>query len=342
MVEVESVLQSPTIWIPPLIALVLTLIAVPLSRRALTKLQVRIPWALSPAFIRSASYLIAIAGLHLVIQTSPLSARTAPWLENSAYILSIFFLLLLADRAALQAIHWSVNRNPHSAFLNQAFIPLLKNLITLFLFVTGIIMILKQLRYDVMSLVAALGVGSLAVGLAAKDTLSNMISGFMLILDRNLRPGDRVRLQDVVGDVEEIGLRSTRIKTPQGNTLIVPNADLVNTKILNLSLPNREITKTIQLKLDVSNDFDRIKLLCMNALKEVDGLVPDRSASIQIADLSEGFLLINIGFWIRDFESDGKIITEVNEKLLKILKENQIAFALPRAYPSLVSSASAL
>ena len=71
----------------------------------------------------------------------------------------------------------------------------------------------------------SLGVGSLAVGLAAQDTLANMFAGFTLMLDRPFRVGDRIQLASgEVGDVEAIGMRATRIKTSDETILVVPNS----------------------------------------------------------------------------------------------------------------------
>ena len=83
--------------------------------------------------------------------------------------------------------------------------PLIEKIVFIFIFLTGLIIVLKHFNYDILSLVTALGVTSLAIGLAAKDTLANMISGFTLMLDRPFRVGDRVQLASgEIGDVVEI------------------------------------------------------------------------------------------------------------------------------------------
>src|SRR3990170_7935615 len=101
----------------------------------------------------------------------------------------------------------------------KEFLPLIEKLIFIFIFITGLIIVLKHFDYDILSLVTALGVTSLAIGLAAKDTLANMISGFTLMIDRPFRIGDRIQLASGQwGDVVDIGLRSTKMQTGD-NTL---------------------------------------------------------------------------------------------------------------------------
>ena len=103
--------------------------------------------------------------------------------------------------------------------------------------------VLQHFGVNVASLVVSLGVGSLAVGLAAQDTLANMFAGFTLMLDRPFRVGDRIQLASgEMGDVEAIGMRATLIKTPDDTILVVPNSLLVKERLVNLSRPTRRLT----------------------------------------------------------------------------------------------------
>ena len=96
--------------------------------------------------------------------------------------------------------------------------------------------LLQHLGVNVASLVVSLGVGSLAVGLAAQDTLANMFAGFTLMLDRPFRVGDRIQLASgELGDVEAIGMRATLIRTTDETLLVVPNSVLVKERLVNLS-----------------------------------------------------------------------------------------------------------
>ncbi len=239
------------------------------------------------------------------------------WLAETLYVLSVLIFMAIVRRALMIVVRWSTSRASASHVLEEGFIPLIKNLVTLFVFITGVIMILKHFNYDVMSLVTALGVGSLAVGLAAQSTISNMIAGFILIIDRNLKPGDRINLSGSVGDVEEIGLRSTRINMGNGNTLIVPNSELVNTKLLNLSMPTRETTCSMTIRVPYSVPFARVRAVCMQTLGA-------RKGWVNLASISEGYQSVAIGFWVKDMDYAGDAMTEVNESLLARFGEEGI------------------
>jgi MscS family membrane protein len=181
----------------------------------------------------------------------------------------------------------------------------------------------------VLSLLTALGVGSLAVGLAAKDTLANMIAGFTLIIDRNLKPGDRINLSGSTGEVDEIGLRSTRIRTGDGNVLIVPNSELVNTKILNLSMPTLETSASTEIRVPYWASFQDVRKICLQALEETPRVSKTRGRSVLLKSLADGHQVIQIGFWVEDASESGSVLSQVHETILGRLQSSRIALMHP-------------
>lgn len=320
-------------WVFSLMTLLVTGIIAFSTIFILKKVYKRKNWPLLQELTPSISALIFLAGLNIFVDVAPLSVRTSLWAMNFIYVLQVLVFLRLILRGCLLAIAWSAMKNNTALPLEQGFIPLLRNMVTLFVFLTGGIMILKHFNYDVMSLMTALGVGSLAVGLAAKDTLSNMISGFILIIDRNLRPGDRINLGGSIGDVKEIGLRSTQIRTGDGNTLIVPNSELVNTKILNLSYPDREVSCSVSIRVPFSVPFPQVKQIALSILQQIDGVSKTKKPWVNLASISDGFQLIQIGYWVSDLNHSGGSVSELNERLLEEFKQKAIPFFHPVQVP---------
>jgi len=122
--------------------------------------------------------------------------------------------------------------------LDDEFIPLLDRTVKIVVFTLAVLIVLEHFGVDIKGMVAVLGIGSLAVALAAQDTLANMIGGFTIMIDRPFRAGDMVRLPDerrVV--VHEIGIRSTKFLTFDNTLVIVPNAELIKSTIHNVTYP---------------------------------------------------------------------------------------------------------
>jgi MscS family membrane protein len=272
----------------------------------------------------SISNIIYVLGLALIVELAPLQGRAQSWLASILFVLSVLLGLRLAQRTALMGVEWASKKARYDENFNAGFIPLFQNVITIFVVLTGGIVVLKHFNYDVVSLVTALGVSSLAVGLAAKDTISNMISGFTLIIDRNLKPGDRINLNGTVGDVKDIGLRSTNIRMTDGNTLIVPNSELVNNRILNLSVPTREISSSIQIRVPSDVPLAKIRAICLQITKQMEKLSKERSTWVGLMSLSDGHQLIGISIWVSDYTEASNAVSDFNEKLLVCLNQENI------------------
>ena len=319
-------------WSPALGVLAGVIVAAALLRAGLRSLKSTSRWAegirhLAPSIAR----LLYIVGAQLFVEVAPLNPKVERWLDSAIYVLAVLLVLGLIRRVTLFALEFGASPKHGSRTLQLGFVPMIRNLITIFVLLTGVIMILKHFNYDVMSLIAALGVGSLAVGLAAQPTLSNMISGFTLIIDRNLRPGDKVNMGGVIGDVDEIGLRSTRIRTGDGNMLIVPNAEMVNTKILNLSVPAPETTCSTVIRVPGTVPFARVREVGLKLAADVSVAVRSRTPTVLLTSLADGHQLITISLWVQDTGATSAAVSELNEKLIEALAAAQIPLLGPVA-----------
>ncbi len=321
-------------WMLAIVVVPMTLALSATTRTLLKKSAEKRSWPLLSELAPSIANLVYILGLRVFAEVAPLTPKLEKSVDSIIYVLAVVIALGMIRRAAMIALEWSVMRTTQSRTLQLGFIPLVRNLITVFIFFSGAIMVLKRFDYDVLSLLTALGVGSLAVGLAAKDTLANMISGFTLIIDRNLRPGDRINLGGQIGDVDEIGLRTTRLRTGDGNMLVVPNSELVNSKIFNLSMPSREASCSTTLRIPLDSSFAQFKAICIDVVGEVEKANLSRGIGVNLTSLMEGYQAVTVGFWVRDFEDTGEALTAFNDKLLARL--NREKFSLFRPNTSVV------
>ncbi len=217
----------------------------PLITAWLRRLGARRGAAIGEAVARAASgsvrLLILLIVLGWVIALLPLVPSVEAPLGGALYVASVLVAARLAMRVLGVLVHAYLERaaGPARERAQRDFLPLGTTLTTIVVAVLAVIQISHHFGHDVSSLVAALGIGSLAIGLAAQQTLGNMFAGFTLLVDRPFRPGDRVRLQSgETGRVQEIGIRSTKIVLDDQNLLIVPNAELANSRVVNFALPS--------------------------------------------------------------------------------------------------------
>lgn len=138
----------------------------------------------------------------------------------------------------------------------------------------AVLLLANHFGQNISSLVAALGVGSIAVGLAAQQTLSNLIAGFVLFLDRPFRSSDRIRLAtQETGEVLDIGLRATRILLPDRKLLIVPNTELVNSRVVNCTAVSHQTPVDVTFPLHPDSDILKVSELLLAMAKEEETLL---------------------------------------------------------------------
>lgn len=312
-------------WGTALIAVVLTFGLAAGISAFLKKFKDKRRWNFLNELAPGVSLLIYPIGLRIALEVAPIASKPARWIENTIYVFFVFAFSNLIRQAAMIAIGWSSLRGPrNSETFQNGFIPILRNAVSLVVFTMGGILVLKYFGYDAMSLITALGVGSLAVGLAAKDTLSNMISGFMLIIDRNLRPGDKINLNGTVGIVDEIGLRSTRLNLRDGNTLIAPNQDLVNSKILNMSMSGSASSCSTRFRVPLHVPFSQVKALCEAIHPEIVHVWKDKGCWTLLSSLESGQQLISFGFWVYNSDQAGNALSDFHVRLLEKMQREGI------------------
>jgi len=199
---------------------------------------------------RPTSFLILIGGLWLSLSilglpSEPIDLATAA--DELVRVLLIinfgWFLYNLVGLLDAWLGHWTQKTE---STLDDHLLPFLRKGLRSFVVVMMGLMMAQTLGYPISGLLASLGIGGLAVALAAKDSLANIFGSLMIILDRPFQIGDWVKAGDLEGTVEEIGFRSTRIRTFAKTLITVPNSTLTNLAIDNFSrMPKRRIKMSV-------------------------------------------------------------------------------------------------
>ncbi|KAB8317930.1 mechanosensitive ion channel family protein [Tolypothrix campylonemoides VB511288] len=148
---------------------------------------------------------------------------------------------------------------------------LLSNVAKIAILVLGTLILLQTLGIEITPILTTLGVGGLAVGLALQDTLANLFSGFYLIISKQVRTGDYVKLADGnhEGYVTDITWRNTTIKELSNNVIIVPNSKLASAIFTNYHLPVKEITLTMNVGVGYDSDLEQVERVTVKVAKEV-------------------------------------------------------------------------
>jgi len=206
---------------------------------------------------KPAEFLIFLIGLFIAVEVLQLPAepfdlgKLATTLLKALVIFDIaWFLFNLVDMVDHYLSKWA--ESTESA-LDDHLAPLLRKSLRIFIVIMAFLMAIQTFGYPVTGIIASLGIGGLAFALAAKDTVSNIFGSLMIIFDRPFHVGDWIKAGDLEGTVEEVGFRSTKIRTFAKTLIAVPNNIIANTAIDNYSrMPKRRIRLTVGVSYDAT------------------------------------------------------------------------------------------
>ena len=210
----------------------------------------------------------------------------------------------------------------------------LRRFLTLIIYALAGMLILDQLNISISPLIAGLGIGGLAVALALQPTLSNFFAGTYLFSDKVVSPGDFIELENgLLGYVSEIGWRSTRIRTPFNNMVIIPNSRLADSILTNYYGPSMEIGVIVECGVSYSSDMSNVETLALEVAKEVITELPE---GLDNADPWFGYSKFgesNIDFWVwvtaKDRISSFKLKSELMKRLHQRFNEHGIEINYP-------------
>ncbi|MBI5287104.1 MAG: mechanosensitive ion channel [Deltaproteobacteria bacterium] len=277
-------------------------------------------------------YILLLSGLYLAIYNLPLPHKLKTITDGIIYVMGVGIGVFMVNRVIDVLLEWYTHNVAlkTDSQIEREFLPIIEKLVFIFVFITGLIIVLKHFNYDVLSLVTALGVTSLAIGLAAKDTLANMISGFTLMLDRPFRVGDRVQLASgELGDVMEIGLRSTRIKTLDNNILVVPNTELVNTKVINQCYPDITMKGRVKVGISYTSDVEKAKGIMLEIAKGHPKVVQEPPPMALFTGFGESALDMEMFFWVEDYKELGLVTDQINMEIKRRFEGEGIEIPYP-------------
>ena len=220
--------------------------------------------------------------------------------------------------------------------LDQTALPLVNKIVRFLVVAVGALVALEYVGVDVTPLLAGAGVAGLAVSLAAKDTLSNLIAGVLLILDRPFRVGDRIELWNAPtetgswGDVVEIGLRATKIRNPDNLVIVIPNNEIMRRDIVNYTASGDHIRLRIPFGIAYDADVEKAKAVILDVASDVEGVKSDSEPAVIVRSFGESSVNLELRVWIHDARRRRAIGDEITGRVKKAFDRHGIEIPYPK------------
>jgi MscS family membrane protein len=299
----------------------------PLTKRSKTFYDDRILSALKGPI----AFVFVIIGVRLFFALLFLETDFINSIIDSMITYNVFLLLYALVHALRDLIyHFTQRFNPELAHEMGNFILAIIRGVVL---IIGLAAILQIWGINVGALVAGLGVGGLALALAAKDTAANLFGSIALLLDKSIRIGEWIKIDGVEGVVEDIGMRTTKIRSFQKSLITLPNQVIANSPIENFSRRGiRRIKMTIGLTYDAkSKQIKKVILDIKTMLRNHKGIAQKETMLVSFTTFDDSSLNILIYTFSNtsNWEKYLSIKENVNLKIMKIVEDNDVAFAFP-------------
>ena len=300
-------------------------------RRLTSKTKTSLDDVLIDKLEKPLTYLVLILGYWISIHYLVFKVNVELVLENVAYFLLVIDFTAILSRivdALITEIIMPISEKSDSSFDNQL-IPVIQKGVRSIIWILGIIIGLDNIGFDITAMIAGLGIGGLALALAAQDSVKNIFAGIMIFLDKPFRIKDRIQVDGFDGIVEEVGLRSTRLRTLEGRIVTIPNSRFTDNSVTNVT---SQPTLKVKLNLGLTYDTDEVQMqkaidILEDIVKNQEAITDDYAAGFNgFGDFSLNILFI---YYVKPDSHWLDTQTLVNKEILRRFYKEGLEFAFP-------------
>lgn len=230
-----------------------------------------------------------------------------------------------------------------SKHIDNHLMSIIRRTILIVIWALGIVTALGNAGYNVATIVGGLGLGGLAFALAAQDTIKNIFGGITIFSDRPFRIGDRIRVDGFDGFVEEIGIRSTRIRTLEKRLVTIPNYKIVEASVENISdEPLRRVVSRLSLTYNTTPEKMNEALAILKDMPKRVKMVDGKEVIASFTDFSDFALIITYIYYIKKNADFMEVPSLVNTEILDSFNKAGIQFAFPTHTVYIASQANGI
>lgn len=252
--------------------------------------------------------------------------EAAPLLVQRLIIgLVVFAVGYLITRLVQHLVVRAVRRTPGGATVEHA----LSRVIGIAGVTLSLLTAVSTMGVDINALIAALGLTSLAIGLALKDTIENAITGVLLLIQRPFKVGDVIQVGTVTGTVADVAIRTTRLKSVDGLHVLIPNRHVYDAVITNLTFyPTRRVTMTVGVAYET--DLAQAYRVLSAAVAATPGVLADPALAVSFEGFDESSIRMVFRFWIEWQTTNAiNLQTQLTQVIMDVARREGINIPFP-------------
>lgn len=196
--------------------------------------------------------------------------------------------------------------------------------------ILGVLISFQFLGIDLSSLAVVFGLLSVGIGFGLQNITSNFISGLIILFERPISVGDRVIVNEIEGDVIEINIRSTKIRTLNNVSIIVPNSNFVSQEVVNYSFGDPSYRVDVHVGVSYGSDLEKVLKILQEAAEENNKVMEDPGPQVHLKEFGESSWNMEVRAWIYQVDEHPTVRNEINQAIVRKFRENGIEIPFPQ------------
>lgn len=269
-----------------------------------------------------------LIGIYYAIPYVPLPATMEGQITTGFRLAVLVLAIVVVARFASGiAAHYAHRLLPSS-------VSLAKVVVNAIVFTIGLLMVFQTMGIQIAPIITALGVGGLAVALALQDTLANFFAGINILATKQIRPGDYIRLDaGQEGIVTDVSWRTTTLRVPNNQFVIVPNTKLAQAVVSNFNVYEHALSMPVTISVTYGSDLAKVERVAIDATREVirrvEGSLPDSEPVVRYHTFADLGIRLDVVVRVKQFTDQGLVRHEIIKALQKRFAEEGIEIPSP-------------
>ena len=214
--------------------------------------------------------------------------------------------------------------------VDDQLIPVFHKFSRVFISIVGMLFILTVWGIEIGPLLTSLGIAGIAIAFALQNTLGNIFGGMSIILDKSVKVGDKIKIDnDTMGTITDVGLRSTKIETWDGEQITIPNGKLADSRILNFTQPKPTVRVVIEFGVEYGSEPSRVKKIVLDAISKIPNVLKDPAPKVMMIEMADFALKFKASFWVNSFDVKFDTKALATEEIYNALRKTEIGIPFP-------------
>jgi len=292
--------------------------------------------AVTNSLVRPIEILILCESIILALTSISSLDSWRPWLDKANIGIVIVVASYGFARIVGSLLDWQLSkiRETSKKPVDLSVVMLLRRIAQATIYAIGLLVLLDHFGFSIGPLAASLGIGGVAFALALQPTLGNFFAGTQVISDRVARVGDFIEIDDNThGYVTDIGWRSTKIRSPDNNIVVIPNSLLANSKVINFNLPSTALVVSITYSMSYDSDLNRVKEVALEVANDIVATMDEAVSTFEpwvgFENFGDSGIVLRIAVQAKDRLSSLNLKSELIVRLHRRFQRENITASYP-------------